>query len=282
MRILQKAKTLFDRFKANSGADLQPEVDRLTQANRKKAKKIVALSDGLRELQLTVFADRGDCVTGTTDPLSKYYPIEFRAVEKPIGTLFVFSGLAQYMGIPSREFFKTLEQHNYNIVFFKDFDRCWYQKGVLGFSTSRHETALKIQERFGNSPRPWSMIGSSAGGYAALIFGKMLDAERVIAYSPQTVINSEIFTAFGGSSKGTYDFKDPLNDVAQFLNATKSSGVYDVHFGSKHGSDKNAAERLGDCANCNLIGHDTNSHNLPLYLKESGSLMDTILPSSAK
>ena len=262
--------------------DLQPEVERISLANRKKAQKIVALSKGIRELQLTLFADRGDCVTGTTDPISKFYPIEFRSVENPIGTLFVFSGLAQYMGIPSREFFKTLEQHNYNIAFFKDFDRCWYQKGVLGFSQSRHETAQKIEERFGDSPRPWHMIGSSAGGYAALVFGKMLGAERVIAYSPQTLINSKIFTAFGGASKGDYDFIDPLNDVAQFLNDTKSDGSYDVHFGRKHSSDKHAAERLRDCPNCNLIAHNTNSHNIPLYLKESGSLMDTILPQSAK
>ncbi len=66
----------------------------------------------------------------------------------------------------------------------------WYNQGVegLGFSIDDVSASLReIIKRMGGNKL--FVLGSSMGGYAAILFGSRLNADKVLAFSPQTSLN---------------------------------------------------------------------------------------------
>ena len=87
------------------------------------------------------------------------------------------------------EFVNFLEK-NYN-----DYDRYlyldkynkWYHKGIDRISTYVNETLTYLKEII-NNYEEMIFIGSSAGGYADILFGSLLNVNKIIAFKPQTII----------------------------------------------------------------------------------------------
>ena len=71
-------------------------------------------------------------------------------------------------------------------LFLKDSRQHWYHGGLTGFSHTLDETLARIRELMTEWGATRVMcLGSSMGGFGALMFGSLLRAERVIAISPQ-------------------------------------------------------------------------------------------------
>ncbi|RVQ21835.1 tetratricopeptide repeat protein [Sinorhizobium meliloti] len=66
----------------------------------------------------------------------------------------------------------------------------WFHEGVEGFSCDVRSTAAALGTfiRAGRFKRV-TCIGASMGGYAAILFGAKLKADRVVAFSPQTIFH---------------------------------------------------------------------------------------------
>jgi len=102
-----------------------------------------------------------------------------------------FSGQGSGFGtIPQLEFVKFLEKHynNYERHFYLDKYSKWYHKGTYGISTNICETLEYLKEIIKNFEEI-IFIGSSAGGYAAILFGSLLNVNKIIAFKPQTIID---------------------------------------------------------------------------------------------
>lgn len=69
----------------------------------------------------------------------------------------------------------------------RDQFQCWYHNGVRGVSTDIDSTveALRAETEGFNTV---VTAGTSAGGYAAILFGVLLGADRVLAINPQTLL----------------------------------------------------------------------------------------------
>lgn len=92
-------------------------------------------------------------------------------------------------GVPPFEFLSTLNQWfpQYDKTFFVDIQHCWYHKGLHALSTNIEETKTYLETLF----RPYQKVvimGNSAGGYAAILFGSLLKVAHVIAFVPQTIL----------------------------------------------------------------------------------------------
>jgi len=89
----------------------------------------------------------------------------------------------------------TLEKifPEYSKIFFIDRKCSWYHKGICSKSDSIKSTVEYIKQLI----EPYSevsMIGVSMGGYAAILFGSLLNVKNVIAFIPQTRLDkSPIF-----------------------------------------------------------------------------------------
>lgn len=86
-------------------------------------------------------------------------------------------------------FYKTLIDIGENVLFINDNTSSYYNADIPGLCTGPDSLAEIIQGFL--SKRYWEktiFIGSSMGGYAALLFGSIIHPSQVIAFSPQVDI----------------------------------------------------------------------------------------------
>jgi hypothetical protein len=85
-------------------------------------------------------------------------------------------------------------------------DNDWYQRGIPGISTSIETTATflrKVISRLGCTYV--RTIGSSMGGYAAVLFGDLLDADQIIACDPEFCLGDTLMRSWMWNSARYYD-----------------------------------------------------------------------------
>lgn len=88
----------------------------------------------------------------------------------------------------SYEWYKTRIVKAYKHIFLRDIYKQWYLKGI----NSQINSPQKLIEWLKNETNGYKIItiGSSAGGYAAILYGSMLNAHKVIAFNPQFEIRT--------------------------------------------------------------------------------------------
>jgi hypothetical protein len=111
--------------------------------------------------------------------------------------LIAFSALTSNPGKPSRyDFQALLDQDDFATILVRDPDNNWYHgpvaSGQWGPDALR-DILIRAAARYKNVV----CIGSSMGGYAAVLFGKLIGADRVLAFSPQIIIDPDFLRAIG-------------------------------------------------------------------------------------
>ena len=104
-----------------------------------------------------------------------YYPNTPKAFEKSILTKDKYEW--------QRNFLKNAHKH----VFLRDVQKQWYIEGISAKHNSP-ETVLALLKQLTEGFDVYT-VGSSAGGFAALLFGSMLQAKRVYAFNAQLNLN---------------------------------------------------------------------------------------------
>jgi hypothetical protein len=118
-----------------------------------------------------------------------------------------FSGNAlMYGGIPKFEFVHFFEK-NFNDVnrhFYVDTNLSSYHKGIPEISNNIDETKEYLQKEIEKYKRV-IFIGASSGGYAAILFGSLLNVTYVLAFIPQTILHSQ-------------DRDEKYRDISRYIN----------------------------------------------------------------
>jgi hypothetical protein len=127
-----------------------------------------------------------------------------------------FSGQGNGMGtLPQFEFVNFLEKYynNYERHFYLDKNSIWYHRGIDGISTNIDET-LSYLKKIISQFEEVILIGSSAGGYAAILFGSLLHVTKVIAFKPQTYLTHRT------------DIDKKYANLSQYINSTTRYYIY--------------------------------------------------------
>jgi hypothetical protein len=108
-----------------------------------------------------------------------------------------FGGLALQMGkIPPFEFLRYLSSlytNKCDLYFFIDRKQCWYHKGINNITTNIDETVDYLKNIIKNYEKVIFM-GTSAGGYAAILFGSLCNVSNVISFIPQTILKNSFIS----------------------------------------------------------------------------------------
>ncbi|NKE48648.1 tetratricopeptide repeat protein [Roseomonas frigidaquae] len=110
-------------------------------------------------------------------------------------------------------FYKNLEKLPFSRIYVRDPFDCWFQRGI-GSGVDSPEALVAYLGRVLAELRPLRRVtmGSSMGGYAALLFGHLLRVDAVFAMSPQTIIDRRL------PHTPSEDFSDrPYFDLAPLL-----------------------------------------------------------------
>lgn len=81
----------------------------------------------------------------------------------------------------------------YKHVFIRDIFKQWYLAGI----NSTIDSPLELIEFLKKETKGYKIItiGSSAGGYASILYGSILNAKKIIAFNPQFELNSLLQTS---------------------------------------------------------------------------------------
>lgn len=243
----------------------QSRVHKLTQVLYRRER------DLRRQLQAELVA-REPLDNTRTQP--DFMPIRCFREDGATQTYVIFGSLSDGEIVSKLEFFGSVRDTGQNRVFVSDFGQLWYQDGLIGLTENRADTIPLLRDYLADLPRPFTFLGSSAGGYAALLFGAALDAERIIAFAPQTFLTSKVLNKFGlvRNDGKAFDSQDPFADLLPFLQQQPMTGRIEVHYGSSVQFDRRHAERLDVLDNVTLMPHDIETHGVAKQLLKDRKL----------
>ena len=164
------------------------------------------------------------------------------------------------------EWYGTRIKKAYKHIFFRDIYKQWYLKGI----NNNIDTPEKLTSWLKDETKGYKVItiGSSAGGYAAMLYGSLLMAERILAFNPQFELNS----LFGRSDEAKNPILYRLKDTAwnNYFDLMKwvSNRPYNIYYfySSKSPLDTKQHRHIKDIKGIHQIGFSTSHHGIP-FLK---------------
>src|SRR2546430_8655962 len=113
-------------------------------------------------------------------------------------TLLIAFAAMSTVSPPPFHFFEFTSGLGVKRLFVRDPASVWYQRGVPGFGETIDEVAAALQSIIDEQDiERMVVIGSSAGGYAALAFGTLLRADLVLSFAPQSTLDRESLDELG-------------------------------------------------------------------------------------
>lgn len=245
---------------------IENKINRLIRQNELLRKKVFCLQEYI------VSKEYGGVSSVVNSDLS---PVEIydNGSEK---TILAFSGmLTSLAAMPKAEFFGALSSEKINVIYLKDFYQCWYHRGLLGITKDIKTTAEYIRSILPKTSRQVVSLGTSSGGFAAILFGNLINVNRTISFSPQTYLNKDVFFKFRTPDSRWDEIKDSCwLDLKPCLNCATENHIY---YGCDNDLDSSFAEYLNGDSSVVLSPVKTGSHNVAKIMKDKGILKTEIL-----
>ena len=188
--------------------------------------------------------------------------------------IIAFSGGARKLDVPVHEFFETTKTLGYNRILLWDKHYMFYHYGV---DRQRYDWPTLIGYLQGEiarlRPNKIFCVGTSSGGYAAIIAGHHLKADFVHAFSPQTKIDL--------SRDGIRNARHPIHrwrmslsrrvhrkvlDLVPMLSEFNGKTRYFIHYGAGHAIDCRYVERIAALPSVTTLGYRCNAHAIAIFL----------------
>jgi pimeloyl-ACP methyl ester carboxylesterase len=196
--------------------------------------------------------------------------------------LIAFGGMSGKLGIPTFEFFNVLSKLDVPVkrAYVRDLRQAWYHLGAPGVGETIDEMAVTLRGVIDEAAvRGVVTIGYSAGGYAAILFGALLGADRAIAFSPPTSLDPAIRTSVGETRslerlRALAESGGPDPRYADLRDVLSSGrrGKIEIHYSAHNPLDVIQARRVADLPRVRTIEHQHRSHNVVKLLRDDGSL----------
>jgi hypothetical protein len=189
--------------------------------------------------------------------------------------MIAFGGFAGRMSaIPPFEFFNLTHRMRVNKVYLRDLDQSWYHAGLRGKTRDIGDTAEYLKSLIGEcGTKRLVMFGSSMGGYAALLFGALLDAHATHAFAPHTLLSDTKGVRHREELRGVQEaFPGDYFDLKKVLGSAVCSGDFHLYHDSTDRRDTRQANHLKELPNVYLHPFKGGGHNLIKYLKAAGEL----------
>ncbi len=196
--------------------------------------------------------------------------------------LLAFGGMNQRIGMPPFEFFSLAGETPVKRLFVRDLRQAWYHLGLPGLGDTLMSVRDHLRELIAGADAERLVVaGSSAGAYAALVLGTLLQADTVLAFSPQTILDLDELAAMNDHRWD--DHLEPLVkrgqldpawvDLRTALPRARTSDTRcEVFFDTTLATDRLHAERLAGLDGVRLYRFGRGSHELVRELRDSGAL----------
>ena len=192
--------------------------------------------------------------------------------------LVTFGGISQGIGIPVFEFFNSVKELDCDKIFIRDFHQGWYQKGVDDHIDSVQGLTDYLQQTIDkHNYQKVLFMGNSMGGYAAILFGNLLQVDQILAFAPQTFISSRMrlrhldfrwknqmkrIQSYKKEQPHYFNLKDFLNNDTRYIPTN-------IYYSPKHRLDRLHAENLKGMDNVTLHPIEKGGHAVVKTLRDN-------------
>lgn len=189
---------------------------------------------------------------------------EFKIIKDNSENLIIcFGGMALKMnGILPFEFLNYLSKiytKNTDLYFYIDKNQCWYHKGIDGITKNIDETVLYLNNIIKKSNyKKVIFMGTSAGGYASILFGSLCNVSNVIVYIPRTNLKY---------SKGQIQYNPIDKRYTDLKHIIHKNTKYILH-GDLSIKGENDNHHISQCDNLKHFENVSIIYHNPLNLKE--------------
>jgi tetratricopeptide (TPR) repeat protein len=191
----------------------------------------------------------------------------------------VFSGLGVGTQKPTFIFYNFLKHYqDVDKIFLRDINRHWYFGGLPGTTDSVQGTVELLREKISGYEQV-VFLGSSAGAMAAILYGELLEVDKVIAFAPQTVLSPLKEQQLGDQRWLGFlqQFRTTVT-TPEYLDLTNLAPIktsIDIHYAAGDKLDQSHAERLNG-EYLQHFAHDCDGHFVALHLRDNGQLGDIL------
>lgn len=201
-----------------------------------------------------------------------------------------FSGLGHRLGMTMEPevFLKDLHGRGADVIYLMDNSNSVYQFGIEGIGKDIDEVASYLK----NITKGYDKVitwGHSNGGYSAILYGLLLDADLSFAFSANTFV--DVYSRVRCKDDRSFLKKNRVckkTPTPQYLNLKKvfetwpksNKTRYFLFYGEGHRCDFIHASEMSNLENFSLYSCDTSGHNSAQILEASGTidrLVDGIL-----
>ena len=176
------------------------------------------------------------------------------------------------------EFKKTLSQLNYDTLKINDTTGYYFFNGIDETYDSMEKVLGKLSEYISGYTKTVFM-GNCGGGHAAILFGTMLNVDKVIGFNPATYLDQKTLLL---NEDGREDRLISLDQSIEYLNLKPylDNKIYDTKIYSivSQNTDTHVKQsnNILTCPNVNIEFVDCNSSMVAAYLKEKNKLISKI------
>ena len=196
--------------------------------------------------------------------------------------LVAFAGIGPRDRPPTFSFLRAVGELHASAVFVRDPHRAWYHHGVPGLGGSIDAVAARLR-RLADAANARRVItlGTSVGGYAAILFGRLIDADLAIAFAPPTFLGASMrFRTRNGrylrewlALRRSRGFSRRHADLRRVLGEHRSVPLpVHVHYAAGDRIDAAYARRLAGVPGVALRPHAGAGHDLVRRLRANGEL----------
>ena len=193
----------------------------------------------------------------------------------------VFSGLRGRWGSRRFDFVRTTQSLRYSRILCRDPYSAWYHNGIGEEAPGIRQLAEVLRERIEElAPTVKIFIGNSAGGYAAMLFGHMLEADMVHAFSPQTCLKASYVKRYRNLDQQwkADAYAEDLFDLKAVLKRHNGRTTYFVHMCENNDNDRGAADWVAARKGVRICSYPCTSHGVARHMAKEKLLYKMLQP----
>lgn len=206
---------------------------------------------------------------------SKSADIDIFRTETQTNTLVISFG-----GVNGRfEFYGSLSKLNVDFILIREPSKRWYQHGLQDIKGGFQGFIKYLSELIAeHEDKKLVVVGASAGGYAAILFGSLLNADQIISYGPQTYISDELRGPLN-ERRWWPELKNitelHYGDLLPVVSNNLESKIH-IFFGSDDFFDFLHAAHLIECPNVTISMIENGDHGVSGTMKRDGLLIPSL------
>jgi pimeloyl-ACP methyl ester carboxylesterase len=194
--------------------------------------------------------------------------------------LIIFSGLKQNpRAIPGFSFVNVTAGLRAKKLFLRDLDKAWFLRGFRGETTNVEQSVEFLRTEMARAgARRVVMLGYSLGGFAALLYGALLKADAVHAFSPQTFLSfgkrlrvrdhrwrRYVWKLYFGNTR-------PFHDLRPILPRGERT-TFHIYYAQNSRLDAVHAAHVRESPRVTCHAYAEGSHRLVTQLRDTGELL---------